>query len=64
MSALRSILSGVGDALTPDGTLIRVNMRITLDMLVTLAVTVLAIGLTIGYQVLGRRASRDRQEQP
>jgi hypothetical protein len=64
MSALRSILSGVGDALTPDGTLIRVNMRITLDMLVTLAVTVLAIGLTIGYQVLGRRFSRDRQEQP
>jgi hypothetical protein len=39
-------------------------MRITLDMLVTLAVTVLAIGLTIGYQVLGRRFSRDRQEQP
>jgi hypothetical protein len=64
MSALRSILSGVGDAFTPDGTLIRVNLRITLDMLVTLAITLLAIGLTIGYQLLGRRVSRDRREQP
>jgi len=58
MSALRTILSAIAESMAPDGTMVKMRFRVTLDMLTTLAVTVLAIGLGIGYQVLGRRGAR------
>jgi hypothetical protein len=42
----------------PMGGLWRLRTRMTLDLLVTLGVTLLAVGLAIGYQVLGRWARR------
>ncbi|MEA2026395.1 MAG: hypothetical protein U9O18_06870 [Chloroflexota bacterium] len=52
MSALRTILSGMGEGMTPDGTLVRARMRVTLDMIVTLLVSIMAVGLIVGFQVL------------
>jgi hypothetical protein len=36
----------------------RLRARITLDLLVTLAVTAFAIGLAVAYQVVGRWSRR------
>jgi len=58
MSALRTVFSALADSMTPDGTMARMRFRTTLDMLVTLVVTVLAIVLAIGYQVIGPLARR------
>jgi len=58
MSAFRTIFSAVSDSMTPDGTIVRMRMRTTLDMLLTLAITALAVGLIVGYQVVGRWARR------
>jgi hypothetical protein len=58
MSAPRTILSAVTEAMTPDGTMAKMRFRTTLDMLVTLVVAALAVVLVIGYQVLGRWARR------
>lgn len=58
MSALRTILSAVIESMTPGGPLMRMRFRTTLDMLVTLSVAVLAVVLTVGYQVVGRWARR------
>ncbi len=58
MSALRTIISAVADSMAPDGTLVRMRFRTTLDTLVTLAVAVLAVGLAVGYQLVGRWARR------
>ena len=58
MSALRTIISAVAESMTPDGTLARIRLRTTLDVLVTLALAVLAIGLAVGYQLVGRWARR------
>ena len=44
--------------MTPDGTMVRMRIRTTLDMVLTLAVTALAVGLIVGYQVVGRWARR------
>ena len=44
--------------MTPDTTMARMRFRTTLDVLVTLGVTVLAVGLAVGYQVIGRWARR------
>jgi hypothetical protein len=63
MNALRAILLGVGESMTPDGTMVKNRMRITADMLVTMAVMVLAIVLAVGYQVLGRWGNRIFGEQ-
>ncbi len=53
MNALRAVFSAVADSMTPDGTMARIRFRTTLDMLVTFAVTLLAIALAIGYQIIG-----------
>jgi len=58
MSAIGTIISAIANSMTPDGTLARIRFRTTLDMLVTLVVTVLAVALTVGYQVFGRWARR------
>lgn len=58
MTALRTLFSAVADAMTPDGMILRMRFRTTLDLLVTAVVTVLAIGLAIGFQVVGRWARR------
>jgi hypothetical protein len=58
MHALRTVLSAVIESMTPGGPVTRMRWRTTLDMLVTLVVTVLAVVLTIGYQVVGRWARR------
>lgn len=58
MSALRTILSALAEGMTPDGTMVRMRFRTTLDMLVTLVVAALAVVLAIGYQVVGRWARR------
>jgi transcriptional regulator GlxA family with amidase domain len=58
MTALRTILSAFADAMAPDGMILRMRFRTTLDMLVTTAITVLAVVLAVGYQVIGRWARR------
>ena len=58
MSAVGTLISAMVDGFIPDGTLARMRLRATLDMLTTLVVTVLAVALTIGYQVFGRWARR------
>jgi hypothetical protein len=52
MSALRTIFSGIAEGMAPDGTLVRVRLRLSLEHLVTLVVTVMAVGLAVAYQVL------------
>ena len=52
MSALRTILSGMAEGMTPDSTLVHARMRVTLDLIVTLLVSILAVGLIVSFQVL------------
>jgi hypothetical protein len=42
----------------PLSSLWRLRARITLDLLVTLGVTILAVGLAAGYQLVGRWTRR------
>jgi hypothetical protein len=58
MSALRGVIAGVGDSITPDPTITKNRLSITLDRLVFIGVTLLAIGLVVGYQLLGRLGPR------
>ena len=58
MSALRTVFSALADSMTPDGTMTRMRLRTSIDMLVTLVVTVLAVVLAVGYQLIGRWARR------
>jgi len=48
----------IGSLFRPIGSLWRLRARVTLDMLVTLGVTAFAIGLAVGYQLVGRWARR------
>lgn len=58
MTALRSLFSAITDGMTPDGMIIRMRFRTTLDMLLTTAITILAVVLAVGYPVIGRVARR------
>lgn len=58
MTALRTIFSAVFEAMAPDGTMTRMRARTSLDLIVTVVVTLLAMVLAIGYQVVGRWARR------
>ena len=58
MSALRSFFSAVAETMLPDTTITRMRFRTTLDVLVTLVATVLAVGLAVGYQVIRHWARR------
>jgi hypothetical protein len=62
MRALRTILGGIFEAMTPDGTMTRNRLRLSLDHLLTFVVTLLAVGFAVGYQVLRHlpRSWRDR----
>lgn len=62
MSALGTLLSAFVDAMTPSATLMRMRVRTTLDMLTTMVVTLLAVVLTVGYQVFGRWARRQARD--
>ena len=42
----------------PLGSLWRLRARVTLDLVITLAVTLLALGLAAGYQLVGRWSRR------
>lgn len=52
MNALRATLLSLGQAMAPDGKLMRGRMRDRLDLLLTLLFVMVALGLTVGYQVL------------
>lgn len=58
MTALRTLLSAISEVMVPDERILRMRFRTTLDMLVTAGITILAIVLAVGYQVLGRWARR------
>lgn len=58
MRAIGTFLSAIAEWFAADGRLVRMRFRTTLDTLVTLAITALAIVLTLGYQILGRWARR------
>lgn len=60
MTALRTVLSAVFEAMAPDGTMTRMRARMSLDLIVTIAATLLAMVLAIGYQLVGRWAKRSR----
>lgn len=61
MHALGSLIAAVADSFMPDGTTARLRFRASLDMVLTFLITLLAIGLTVGYQVFGRWARRTRR---
>ena len=52
MRALRTILGGIFEAMTPDGTMTRNRLRLSLDHLLTFVVTLLAVVLAVSYQVV------------
>lgn len=58
MSVLRVALSAIGEIWAPDPVMVKTRARITLDHILTLVITLLAIALAIGYQVLGRLGPR------
>ena len=58
MNAISALVGAVAETLTPDGTMVKVRARMTVDMLITLLTTVLAVVLIVGYQVLGRWGHR------
>ena len=58
MTALRTILAALSEIFAPDGMILRMRFRTTLDMVVTTAITLLAVLLAVGYQVIGRWARR------
>ena len=55
---LTPIVGAIAETLTPDGTMVKVRARMTVDMLVTLLTALLAVVLVVGYQVLGRWGHR------
>jgi hypothetical protein len=61
MSRIRALASASRGTLSPRSAAFRVQVRLSLDLLLTLAVVVVAISLVVGYQVVRRRgASPDR----
>lgn len=62
MRALAAILSAFVETMAPDGNLVRLRLRTTLDMVITLVVTLLAVVLTVGYQVIGRWSRRQARD--
>jgi hypothetical protein len=58
MSVLRVVLSAIGEIWAPDPTLVKNRVRISVDHLLTVGITLLAIGLAFGYQLLGRLGPR------
>lgn len=58
MTALRTLLSAFTETMAPDGRLVRLRFRATLDLLLTAGITILAVALAVGFQVLGRWARR------
>ena len=58
MTVLRTILSAFTETMAPDGQMMHMRLRTTLDLLVTTAITILAVVLAVGYQVVGRWARR------
>lgn len=58
MAALRTLVSAVAEGMAPDATTTRLRFRATLDIILTAAITVLAVALALGYQVIGRWARR------
>jgi hypothetical protein len=58
MSVLRVILSAIGEIWAPDPTYVKNRVRISVDHLLTVGITLLAVALAVGYQVLGRFGPR------
>jgi hypothetical protein len=52
MKALRAMLLSAGETLAPDSTLLRIHLRARIDLLLTLLVAMMALGLSLGYQLL------------
>ncbi len=46
------MLAGLADVLTADSAMLRVRVRVSLDQLITLLVSLLALVLAFGYQFL------------
>jgi hypothetical protein len=57
MQIVRRNLRGFGVAATPRGRVTRLRLRTTIDTLLALVITLLAVALAIGYQVFRRRAT-------
>ena len=54
MSIIRAAVVEAAEAAAPRGDYLRVRFRISLDMILTFGIAILAIGLIVGYQVLSR----------
>ncbi len=44
--------AALGELMTPSAALLRVRFRARLDLLLTLLISLIAVALTVGYQVL------------
>jgi len=58
MPSVREVLGTMTEALTPGGAILRLRFRVSLDMLLTAAITLMAVGLAVTYQVLLRLGPR------
>ena len=57
MDVLRRELRSAGGAAAPRGRILRLELRATVDRLMALAVTLIAVGMAVGYQLFRWRAA-------
>ncbi len=61
MGKLRRTLLTTTEAAAPRGKLLRLQMRVTLDTVITLAIAAFALVSSLSYQVVRWRASRSQR---
>lgn len=63
MNSLRHVVTAFAEDAAPRGTVLRAQLRVTVETLVTAATTALAVALTVGYQLLRLRRVGDRSDR-
>jgi hypothetical protein len=58
MNALGTLVSAIADSFMPDGTTARLRFRASLETILAFLIALLAVALTVGYQVFRRWARR------
>jgi hypothetical protein len=61
MSDLKRSVLTTTEAALPRGRVMRLRVRLTVDLVVTAAITLLAVGASLGYQLMRLWASRSHR---
>jgi hypothetical protein len=64
MASLRHRIVALGGAVAPSGRMTRLRLRVSADVLVTLALATAAVAASVAYQVLVRRSGRRPSSSP